>query len=426
MDSLSQMVLGAAVGEAVLGKKIGNRAVAIGAIGGTIPDLDVIANPFLSPIQAMDFHRGISHSLLFSVVAPIILAAITFFFFKKEIHKQPKYRLGISLIPLLLLMFFSLTAAYAAYSVQAYWGLAVSLGILLLFSIPVIRYIRKEPANIEKPSYMNWYWFFFWTTLTHILLDAFTTYGTQIFMPFSNMRVAVGSISVVDPLYTFPFCFFIFILLFMRRTSRARRVVNWIGIGLSSLYLVWTLYNKTTMNEVVKNTLADQGIKYERFITSPSFSNNILWSATVETDSSYLVGAYSKFDPARKITRFKEYPKNHQLIKGHENDEHLVILRRFSDGYFIMRPGKDPSMIELADLRWGTLNNLANISEEDELPVVTTLKLVNGKYELFTAEEEKGSLTENLTKPFEIISQTTKKYPNALEEFWERIMGNRQ
>jgi inner membrane protein len=38
MDSLTQIILGAACGEAVLGKKIGNRALLFGAIGGTIPD----------------------------------------------------------------------------------------------------------------------------------------------------------------------------------------------------------------------------------------------------------------------------------------------------------------------------------------------------------------------------------------------------
>ena len=37
MDSITQIVLGAACGEAVLGKKIGNKALLFGAIGGTIP-----------------------------------------------------------------------------------------------------------------------------------------------------------------------------------------------------------------------------------------------------------------------------------------------------------------------------------------------------------------------------------------------------
>lgn len=426
MDSLSQMVLGAAVGEAVLGKKIGNRAVVIGAVAGTIPDLDVIANPFLSPIQALDFHRGISHSLLFSVLAPIILAAITFFFFKKEIHRKSKYRLGISIIPLLLLIFISLTAAYSAISVQAYWALAICLAALLFFGIPIIRYIKKEPSSIESPSYINWYWFFFWTILTHIILDVFTSYGTQIFMPFSNARIALSSVSVVDPLYTIPFCFFVLIIMLMRRSSRARRITNWMGIIISSLYLVWTLYNKTTMNDIVKNTLASQGLKYERFTTSPSIFNNLLWSSTVETDSSYLIGAYSKFDPEKKIAKFHEYPKNYHLIKGHENDEHLVTLKRFSNNYFTIRPGKDSSTIIFTDLRWGTLNNFAHISEEDAFPVMNELQLVNGKYELVTEEKEKGSLFENLMKLPQIISETQKKHPDVFKDFWDRIMGRWQ
>ncbi|MEC8133776.1 MAG: metal-dependent hydrolase, partial [Bacteroidota bacterium] len=47
MDSLTQIVLGAACGEATLGKKIGNKALLFGAIGGTIPDLDVFVGNWL-------------------------------------------------------------------------------------------------------------------------------------------------------------------------------------------------------------------------------------------------------------------------------------------------------------------------------------------------------------------------------------------
>jgi len=56
MDSLSQIVLGAAVGEAVLGKKIGNKAMLWGGIAGTIPDLDIIASPFMNELQSLVFH----------------------------------------------------------------------------------------------------------------------------------------------------------------------------------------------------------------------------------------------------------------------------------------------------------------------------------------------------------------------------------
>ncbi len=72
MDSLTQIVLGAAVGEAVLGKKVGNKAMLYGAIAGTIPDLDIVANYFTDTITAIEIHRGFTHSIFFSILfAPI-------------------------------------------------------------------------------------------------------------------------------------------------------------------------------------------------------------------------------------------------------------------------------------------------------------------------------------------------------------------
>ena len=47
MDSLTQIILGAACGEIALGKKIGNKALLFGAIGGTIKDLDVFIGKLL-------------------------------------------------------------------------------------------------------------------------------------------------------------------------------------------------------------------------------------------------------------------------------------------------------------------------------------------------------------------------------------------
>ena len=74
MDSLTQIVLGAACGEVALGKKIGNKAQLFGAIGGTIPDLDVIIGAlfYQNEIDSMAFHRGFMHSLVFAVFATVI------------------------------------------------------------------------------------------------------------------------------------------------------------------------------------------------------------------------------------------------------------------------------------------------------------------------------------------------------------------
>ncbi len=72
MDSFTQIALGAAVGEAVAGKKLGNKALLFGAIAGTIPDLDVFIGKAMSTVQALDFHRGFTHSLFFALLfAPL-------------------------------------------------------------------------------------------------------------------------------------------------------------------------------------------------------------------------------------------------------------------------------------------------------------------------------------------------------------------
>jgi inner membrane protein len=73
MDSLTQIVLGASVAEATLGKKIGNKAILWGAIAGTIPDLDVIGRFFLDTVDELHFHRGFSHGIIFSLLfAPVL------------------------------------------------------------------------------------------------------------------------------------------------------------------------------------------------------------------------------------------------------------------------------------------------------------------------------------------------------------------
>ena len=86
MDSLSQIVLGAAVGEAVLGRRIGNRAMIWGAVAGTIPDMDVLGKYFLSELDNLAFHRGISHSLLFCLVGSLVFGWVTDRLYRSRHH----------------------------------------------------------------------------------------------------------------------------------------------------------------------------------------------------------------------------------------------------------------------------------------------------------------------------------------------------
>ena len=74
MDSVTQIVLGSAVGHAVLGRQAGRRAALWGAVCGTLPDLDVLV-PLADPVAAFTYHRSASHSLI--ILTPVSYTHLT-------------------------------------------------------------------------------------------------------------------------------------------------------------------------------------------------------------------------------------------------------------------------------------------------------------------------------------------------------------
>ena len=76
MDSLTHIVLGACTGEALLGKRLGKKAMLWGAIAESIPDIDFIAGFWLNPANDLLAHRGFTHSLLFGVMATPLSALL--------------------------------------------------------------------------------------------------------------------------------------------------------------------------------------------------------------------------------------------------------------------------------------------------------------------------------------------------------------
>jgi inner membrane protein len=76
MDSLSQIVLGAATFALIKDKEIGKKALLYGAILGTIPDLDILINPFFNNIEQLAIHRGFSHSIFFSFLLSLLFGKL--------------------------------------------------------------------------------------------------------------------------------------------------------------------------------------------------------------------------------------------------------------------------------------------------------------------------------------------------------------
>ncbi len=356
MDSLTQITLGAACGELVLGKKIGNRAMLWGAIGGTIPDLDVLANAFLTDIEALAFHRGISHSLFFAVTTPFLFAYFAHQFYERGWYQQK----GVKWLGSIFWAFFllgvlgilNLIPTVIAGSISyGMVGVTIVLGLLGLYQLWT-NYLHA-PLETVTTTYKDWTKLFFWSIFTHPLLDAFTAYGTQLFAPFSDYRVAFNTISVVDPIYTLPFIAFLVAAMTLNRSNKSRMYLTWLGIAGSSAYLLFTVFNKQRVDQVFENTLAAQNIKYQRFRTSPSIFNNILWQGVAEAEDVYYLGMYSIFD-TKPTVEFYPLQKDHELIKQYESNKDIKTLKWFSDGYYSIMKLPD-GKLQLSDVRFGAI-----------------------------------------------------------------------
>lgn len=377
MDSITQIVLGAAAGDAVLGKKVGNRAMLWGAIAGTIPDLDIVGNLWMSEIDSLAFHRGISHSFFFSILGAFAFGWLVHSIYQSRLHKQ----IGISSWTLAILAVIYLVVFSGDFSVIKTL-IGISLGMVAIYLV-LKRYNRNSFAKPEA-TLKDWQWLFFWGLITHPILDTFTAYGTQLFAPFSNYRAAFSNISVADPIYTILFAVPLIIASFFHRSKKIRRKFLWTGITLSSMYMCFTIYNKIRVNQVMHDTLVSEQIDYTRFFTSPSILNNILWTGVAETQDSFYQGQYSLFDTEAKF-ELSSFPKNHQWLEADiQKDKVLNTLAWFSDGYYAVMRRNDGNL-QINDMRYGTFRG--NGSSEKDFIFNFPLKLEkDGSYNLIKAQ----------------------------------------
>lgn len=304
-----------------------------GAIAGTIPDLDVIANFLTDTITAIELHRGFSHSIVFSLTMAPLLAWL------------------------------------------------------------VNRIERK--LNL---GWRPWAKLFFWCLLTHPILDAFTTWGTQLFWPLAP-RLAFNSIFVIDPLYTLPFLICTLLALFYRRHSKTRRRLNTTGLVISTTYLLLTLVVKVIVNQKFEQALRSQKIEFTKISTRPSPMNIILWNANIETSESYLISDYSFFDSGP--IRFKSYPKKRKeaqdLIK-YPNVQRLITI---AEGWYILEQKNGQWYFN--DLRFGL------IPRKNATPYFAFSYLLTQKKGCIVASE---------------VPKTGRDAQYLFQVLWKRIKGN--
>lgn len=186
--------------------------------------------------------------------------------------------------------------------------------------------------------------------LTHPILDWFTIYGTQLLRPFSTRAYGLGSVFVIDPLYTLPLL--IGIGLALCRSAFAGLRANAVGLGLSCLYLAWSVLAQQHVAGVARASLAAQRIAAPQLLVTATPLNTLLWRAVAMDDTHYWEGFYSLFDPDRNM-RWTRHERGTALQAQYAPLAPAVQqLARFADGYVKLEQEGDA--LYLSDLRMGS------------------------------------------------------------------------
>ncbi|MDQ3617390.1 MAG: metal-dependent hydrolase [Pseudomonadota bacterium] len=280
MDSLTQIVLGAAVA-AVIAPPQHRRAVLLaGAALGTLPDLDALPIALLTdnPILCMTWHRGFSHSVL---VLPLVGWAI--------------------------------------------WAWYRSRG--------------GRVANAPK----RWFWAIQLALLTHPLLDAFTVYGTQLLWPLLVRPVRWSSVFIIDPLYSLWLMLACGVAWFARGPLPAHRALV-IGLALSSAYLGMSLVAKGLVEREAGRSLARIGLAHALRFSVPMPFNILLWRVVAMTTDGFVEGERSlvadqgsmnfraHVSDVHALEKVNDYVGvrqlqwfNHGFMKSEQRDDQLVL-----------------------------------------------------------------------------------------------------
>lgn len=224
MDSLTQIVLAAALTAAIAPANNRRAALLAGAALGTLPDLDVFPLLWLTddPVLHMTLHRGLSHSLF--------------------------------MLPL-----FGLLIWWACRQ----WG----------------QRVKAAPAR--------WFWAIQAALVTHPLLDALTVYGTQLLWPLTLPPVMWSTLFIIDPLYTIWLLLGCVVALIAGQRKIAQQALL-AGLALSTAYIGWSFAAKAMVDKAAQAALAQMGYADAPYFSVPLPFNTVLWRTVALTPDGFL------------------------------------------------------------------------------------------------------------------------------------------
>lgn len=226
-------------------------------------------------------------------------------------------------------------------------GFSHSLFVLSILAVALTwlaRRVRPDPGYGSMRLFLT-----IWLVLvTHVLLDAFTSYGTQLLWPLATPPVAWSSVFIIDPLYSVPLLLAVLAGAIFGLQGRSPRGVC-IALILSSLYLGFTLVGKQMAERRVETAMAQQGIHSNQVFSTPTPFNSLLWRVIIVNGDAYYEALVSWFDdqPPELI----RLPRSERLATVLSESPQHERLNWFTGG--VLRYDEIEGQIMATDIRLG-------------------------------------------------------------------------
>ena len=193
---------------------------------------------------------------------------------------------------------------------------------------------------------------------THILIDVFTVYGTQLLAPISRKGFSLDNMYIIDPAFTIPLLAGTIGAYLVKNQVTSRRL-NQTFLLLASLYVVWSLVIQSIADQKFRSVLAQKGIEVSRHITSSGAFTTFFWRHIAETPEGFLLAYWSVFDEKSRKIQFQYIHRGDEIVAPISSMRTFQTVEWFSKGWWAVVES-DEKTAKVVDLRFSEIPSARN------------------------------------------------------------------
>lgn len=226
-------------------------------------------------------------------------------------------------------------------------GFSHSLLVLSALAVALTwltRRLKPDPHYSGKRLFLT-----VWLVLvTHVLLDAFTSYGTQLLWPLTTPPVAWSSVFIIDPMYSVPLLLAVLMGVVVGPKGRGPHIFTG-ALTVTTLYLAFTLIGKQMAEQRIETVMAEQGIEPSQVFSTPTPFNSLLWRVIAIDGEDYYEALVSWFDD--RPPELVRMTRGERLADSLSESPQHARLQWFTGG--VMRYDEVDGQLLVTDLRLG-------------------------------------------------------------------------